>query len=146
MTGPLAEGGTHPVAVLFNFQGGFMNRTQEIRAVMPAILMAAAMGAYSFGAIAADQVDNPPRSNTSKPETPPAHQDTSQASSSESSMSSMSNNMHEMPATVTAVDHKTGIVSVESEKMNLKVHFPTTAIADLKKGDKIKLQLGYSKE
>jgi len=51
-----------------------------------------------------------------------------------------------MPATVTSVDQKTGIVAVESEGMKLKVHFPSSAIADLKKGDKISLHLGFTKQ
>jgi hypothetical protein len=54
--------------------------------------------------------------------------------------------MHDMPATVTEVDHKTGIVEVESGSMKLKVHFPAASVADLKKGDKITLHLGYSKQ
>jgi invasion protein IalB len=54
--------------------------------------------------------------------------------------------MHEMPATVTNVDHKTGIVDVESMNMKLKVHFPANTVAELKSGDKITLHLGYSKQ
>ncbi len=54
--------------------------------------------------------------------------------------------MHDMPGTVTEVDHKTGMVEVESMNMKLKVHFPASTVADLKKGDKITLHLGYSKQ
>jgi len=54
--------------------------------------------------------------------------------------------MHDMPATVTEVDHKTGMVDVESGSMKLKVHFPAASVADLKKGDKITLHLGFSKQ
>jgi hypothetical protein len=54
--------------------------------------------------------------------------------------------MHDMPATVTEVDHKTGVVEVESGNMQLKVHFPANAVADLKKGDKITLHMGFSKQ
>ena len=53
--------------------------------------------------------------------------------------------MHEMPATVLDVDHKSGIVEVNSENMKLKVHFPPNTIAELKKGDQIKLHLGFTK-
>jgi hypothetical protein len=53
---------------------------------------------------------------------------------------------HTMPATVSSVNHKNGIVHVTSEGMKLVVHFPTTAVSELKKGDKITLHLGYSKE
>jgi len=53
--------------------------------------------------------------------------------------------MHAMPATVTSVDTKTGIVEADAEGMNLKVHFPPASVADLKTGDKITLHMGYSK-
>lgn len=52
--------------------------------------------------------------------------------------------MHAMPATVTSVDKSTGIVEVESEGMNLKVHFPPSSEANLKAGDKITLHMGFS--
>ena len=55
-------------------------------------------------------------------------------------------NMHKMPATVTAVDSKTGVVDVNAEGMALKVHFPASTVANLKAGDKITLHLGFSKE
>lgn len=53
--------------------------------------------------------------------------------------------MHRMPATVTAVDADTGVVDVTSAGMALKVHFPPSALADLKVGDEITLHLGFSK-
>ncbi|MEY2152743.1 hypothetical protein AB7849_17690 [Rhodanobacter sp. 115] len=53
--------------------------------------------------------------------------------------------MHMMPATVTEADAKTGIVDVTSDGMTLKVHFPPSAMAHLKAGDKITLQMGFSK-
>lgn len=53
--------------------------------------------------------------------------------------------MHTMPATVTSVDMKTGVVDVDSEGMSLKVHFPPATVADLKTGDKITLHMGFSK-
>ncbi|MDE2307529.1 MAG: hypothetical protein KGJ97_04455 [Xanthomonadaceae bacterium] len=53
--------------------------------------------------------------------------------------------MHMMPATVTEVNKKTGMVSVNAEGMALKVHFPPASVADLKQGDKITLHLAYSK-
>lgn len=53
--------------------------------------------------------------------------------------------MHMMPATVTAADAKTGMVDVTTEGMALKVHFPPTAMAGLKAGDKITLHMGFSK-
>lgn len=52
---------------------------------------------------------------------------------------------HTMPATVTSVDAKTGLMEVDSEGMALKVHFPPSSVADLKAGDKITLHLAFSK-
>ncbi len=60
-------------------------------------------------------------------------------------MDSSMGNMHTMPATVTSVDQKTGIVEANSEGMALKVHFPPASLASLKSGDKITLHLGFSK-
>lgn len=110
---------------------------------LPALIafLAASVGAAG---LAVAQVDSPPKSSTTSatPETQHAQHATPMAKSDMSSMMGM----HEMPATVISVDHKTGLVEVESENMKLKVHFPSTAIADLKKGDKISLHLGYSKQ
>lgn len=53
--------------------------------------------------------------------------------------------MHKMPATVTAVDSKTGIVEVNTGGMSLRVHFPPSSVATLKTGDTITLHMGYSK-
>ena len=53
--------------------------------------------------------------------------------------------MHKMPATVSSVDTKTGLVEANAEGMALKVHFPPASVADLKAGDKITLHMGFSK-
>lgn len=53
--------------------------------------------------------------------------------------------MHAMPATVNAVDAGTGVVDVTAGGMPLKVHFPVSAEAGLKAGDKITLHMAYSK-
>ena len=62
-------------------------------------------------------------------------------------MSGMGNmmGMHMMPATVTAIDTKTGLVDVAAGSMALKLHFPPASLASLKAGDKITLHLGFSK-
>ena len=62
-------------------------------------------------------------------------------------MSGMGNmmGMHMMPATVTAIDTKTGLVNVSAGNMALKLHFPPASLAALKEGDKITLHLGFSK-
>ncbi len=63
-------------------------------------------------------------------------------------MSGMGNmmGMHMMPATVTAIDSKTGLVDVTAGSMALKVHFPPASLAALKAGDKITLHLGFNKQ
>lgn len=53
--------------------------------------------------------------------------------------------MHMMPATVSSVDTKTGMVEVNSEGMSLRLHFPPASVANLKAGDKITVHMGYSK-
>ena len=62
-------------------------------------------------------------------------------------MSGMGNMMgsHMMPATVTAIDAKSGLVDVTAGSMALKLHFPPASLAALKEGDKITLHLGFSK-
>lgn len=57
----------------------------------------------------------------------------------------MNGSMHRMAATVKSVDAKTGIVEVEAGGMALTVHFPPASVADLKKGDKITLHMGYTR-
>lgn len=54
--------------------------------------------------------------------------------------------MHMMPATVTAIDSKTGLVDVLAGNMALKLHFPPASLAGVKSGDKITLHLGFSKQ
>lgn len=84
----------------------------------------------------------------------PALAQTSGGSMSSSSMSSMGKSahsmqsnpsMHAMPATVTSVDAKTGMVEVTSEGMALKLHFPAATLTKLKSGDKITVHMGFTK-
>lgn len=64
------------------------------------------------------------------------------------SSSSMSNGQlmgeHSMSGTVESVNSN-GMVHVKSEGMNLRLHFPN-ASQNLKKGDKITVHLGYTKD
>lgn len=60
-------------------------------------------------------------------------------------MDSMTDSMHSMPAMVTSVDQKTGLVEVNSAGMALKLHFPPASLANVKSGDKITLKMGFSK-
>ena len=109
-----------------------------MRTTFGAMLAVGAAFALSGTAAAQDAKGQPP------PSAMPSHD-----ASHDTSMhhdASMASGMHEMPATVLNVDHETGMVDVDSMNMKLKVHFPANTIADLKKGDKIKLHLGYSKQ
>ncbi len=60
-------------------------------------------------------------------------------------MAAANASMHTMPATVTSVDQKTGIIEASSEGMALKLHFPPASVANVKTGDKITLHMGFSK-
>ncbi len=53
--------------------------------------------------------------------------------------------MHKMPATVTDADAGTGMVDVNAGGMALKLHFPPSAMKDLKAGDKITVHMAFSK-
>ena len=53
--------------------------------------------------------------------------------------------MHDMAAIVTTVDSTTGLVDVDSGGMKLHVHFPPSALARVKVGDKITLHLAFTK-
>jgi len=53
--------------------------------------------------------------------------------------------MHDMVATVSVVDSYTGIVDVDAGGMKLKVHFPSSALANIKAGDKITLHLAFTR-
>lgn len=53
--------------------------------------------------------------------------------------------MHDMAATVNAVDTKTGLINVTADGMALKVHFPPTALTNVKAGDSITLHLAFTK-
>ncbi|MGN6314527.1 MAG: hypothetical protein ACTHMO_12310 [Rhodanobacteraceae bacterium] len=70
------------------------------------------------------------------------------SSSGSMSSSSMSNGQmmgeHSMSGTVESVSSN-GMVHVKSEGMNLRLHFPN-ASQNLKKGDKITVHLGYTKD
>lgn len=53
--------------------------------------------------------------------------------------------MHDMTATVTSVDSKTGVVDVTASGMALKVHFPPASLANVKAGDSITIHLAFTK-
>jgi len=53
---------------------------------------------------------------------------------------------HEMTGTISSIDHKSGVVKLESKPHDMELHFPPTAIKDLKRGDKITVQLSFKKD
>lgn len=53
--------------------------------------------------------------------------------------------MHDMAATVSAVDAKTGMVDVNAGGMALKLHFPPASLATVKTGDHITVHLAFTK-
>lgn len=53
---------------------------------------------------------------------------------------------HDMSVTVESVDHKTGFMKLKSGPGEMTIHFPPPAVKELKKGDKIKVHLSFTKE
>jgi hypothetical protein len=53
---------------------------------------------------------------------------------------------HDMSGTIDKIDHKTGVVKIESKPHDLELHFPPNSIKDLKKGDKITVHMGFKKD
>lgn len=58
----------------------------------------------------------------------------------------MSMGTHSMGVTIEAIDHKTGFMKLKSGLGEMTIHFPAPTIKDLKKGDKININLSYTKE
>lgn len=52
---------------------------------------------------------------------------------------------HSMSGTVSHVDGKKGMVKLKTEEGTLDLHFPPDALKDVKKGDKITVNLSFSK-
>lgn len=133
-----------------------MKRTQS----MMSLLVAGALVCAAPLAFAQSSTDNPdqmqhPQSGAlthsgnlqEYPKQSTTESGTTQQTGSMSS-TSMSNGQlmgeHSMSGTVTAVSSN-GMVHVKSEGMNLRLHFPQ-ASQNLKKGDKITVHLGYTKD
>jgi len=49
---------------------------------------------------------------------------------------------HSMDGEVTKVDAKKGWVDVKTPEGSMKLHFPPAALADVKKGDRVSVELG----
>jgi hypothetical protein len=53
---------------------------------------------------------------------------------------------HDMTGKIDRIDHKTGVVKLESKPHDLELHFPPDSIKDLKKGDKITVHMSFKKD
>lgn len=54
--------------------------------------------------------------------------------------------MHKMTGTVDKIDHAKGTLTLKSGVADMMLHFPPSAIKDLKDGDTITVELGFAKE
>ncbi len=52
---------------------------------------------------------------------------------------------HSMTGTIKSIDHKSGVLKVDTKPHEMELHFPPDSIKDLKKGDKITVHLGFEK-
>lgn len=50
---------------------------------------------------------------------------------------------HPMEGKITAIDHDTGVVEVDTAPVPVTVHFPPNAVADLNVGDTITVHLAF---
>jgi hypothetical protein len=48
-----------------------------------------------------------------------------------------------MTGTVTAVDHNTGVLSLNTHEGELKLHFPPATVKEVKTGDTLTVSLGF---
>jgi len=53
---------------------------------------------------------------------------------------------HKMSGTIEKIDHKSGMMELKTGVGEMKLHFPPDSIKDLKKGDKITVDMGFMKE
>jgi hypothetical protein len=51
---------------------------------------------------------------------------------------------HSEIGTVAKIDHKSGMVSLKTEKSNLELHFEPGTIRGVNEGDTLNVQLGYT--
>jgi hypothetical protein len=52
---------------------------------------------------------------------------------------------HSMGATVASIDHKTGFMNLKTGMGMMTLHYPAPTLKDLKKGDKITVNLSFTK-
>lgn len=53
---------------------------------------------------------------------------------------------HKMTGTVDKIDHAKGTLMLKSGVADMALHFPPSAVKDLKDGDTITVELGFTKE
>lgn len=52
---------------------------------------------------------------------------------------------HDMSGTITSIDHQTGKLSLQTGAGEMSLHFPPSALKDLKEGDQMTVHLGFTK-
>ncbi|MHB1527965.1 MAG: hypothetical protein ACYDDA_13745 [Acidiferrobacteraceae bacterium] len=52
--------------------------------------------------------------------------------------------VHQMVGAVTAINHRTGIVSVKTTMGLLRLHFPPASLRQVKRGERIDVHLGFT--
>lgn len=52
---------------------------------------------------------------------------------------------HKMTGTVDGIDYAKGMLTLKTGLPDMRLHFPPAAIKDLKNGDKITVELGFSR-
>jgi hypothetical protein len=53
---------------------------------------------------------------------------------------------HTMEGSITEIDQSEGTLSLKTEEETLELHFPSSALANFKEGDEVKVHLGISKK
>lgn len=127
--------GPHTAGLIVFCDGVSKQIMSKISARMGLSLFSVLLSGFAWA-----QDTNPPGSTPSAGETPGVHMTHTPRTTAMVNM----HGMHTMPATVTDVDPKTGIVDVTTDGMALRVHFPPDSMANLKSGDKIGLYMAYS--
>lgn len=61
-------------------------------------------------------------------------------------MENMPMGKHGMSATVESIDHKTGFMKLKSGLGEMTIHFPPPSVKDLNKGDRITVNLSYTRD
>ncbi|MHB1951253.1 MAG: hypothetical protein ACYCQK_07230 [Acidiferrobacteraceae bacterium] len=52
--------------------------------------------------------------------------------------------VHQMAGTVTAINHRTGILSLKTPEGMLRLHFPPASLRQVKRGERLDVHLGFT--